>query len=450
MRRKPAACPAPSRPRGCGPSKVAAAPCPPGGPAAPRVPLGPSHWLGVTLPNAFSQVRTRGSIKRRPPSRRFRRSQSDCGELGDFRAAASPQENGAREEDGDEVFPPKGQGAAGKEGRRSPGPREERPLRRTASWTEKPEEKGPAPEGATPGGRGEASEPPAAPGSEAEDGSPSVETPAAEQVEEPTKVEEDGVKSQDEKLPEEGAVPQGTPRSPPEGAEGKGQEKQEEGAAPEPGHSPRTGQAQPETSSEVPETEVGGPACLPGDRGGQGQGQALCHVPDDPITGPGTRQAVTDGEGAGDRQGSLCPALLGLPLARRSGALVGVSGASWTGHCPVTQVLLPVTPAAPVPPLEWREHQPPSSSSRSVRPLVPEAEDRPLLPDTTPRAGLRPPAPRARGSRACASLRFNRGHRAARPAPASCKHAGSLRPSRQTPASHTLPRPLSPPLCSPC
>lgn len=277
------------------------------------MPLGPSHWLGVTLPNAFSQVRTRGSIKRRPPSRRFRRSQSDCGELGDFRAAASPQENGAREEDGDEVFPPKGQGAAGKEGRRSPGPREERPLRRTASWTEKPEEKGPAPEGATPGGRGEASEPPAAPGSEAEDGSPSVETPAAEQVEEPTKVEEDGVKSQDEKLPEEGAVPQGTPRSPPEGAEGKGQEKQEEGAAPEPGHSPRTGQAQPETSSEVPETEVGGPACSPGDQGGQGQGQALCHVPDDPITGPGTRQAVTDGEGAGGQTGKPVSCSLGAP-----------------------------------------------------------------------------------------------------------------------------------------
>ncbi|XP_023375690.1 capZ-interacting protein [Pteropus vampyrus] len=209
---------------------------------------------GSHLP-CYNKVRTRGSIKRRPPSRRFRRSQSDCGELGDFRAAGSPQENGAREEDGDEVFPPKGEGAVGKEGRRSPGPREERPLRRTASWTEKPEEKGPAWEGATPDGRGEASEPPAAPGSEAKDGSPSGETPAQEQVEEPAELEEDGVKSQDEKPPEEGAVPQETPQSPPGGADGKGQEKPEEEPAPEPGHSPRTGQAELETSGEVPETE---------------------------------------------------------------------------------------------------------------------------------------------------------------------------------------------------
>lgn len=224
-------------------------------------------------------MRTRGSIKRRPPSRRFRRSQSDCGELGDFRAAGSPQENGAQEEDGDEVFPPKGKGAAGKEGRRSPGPCKEHPLRRTASWTEKPEEKGPAGEGATPDGRGEAGELPAAPGSEAEDGSPSGETPAREQVEEPAAVQEDGVKSQDQKPPKEGAVPQGTPQSPPGGPEGKGQEKQEEEAAPEPGHSPTTGQAQPETSGEVPETEVGGPACSPRDQGGQGQGRALRHMP---------------------------------------------------------------------------------------------------------------------------------------------------------------------------
>lgn len=224
-------------------------------------------------------MRTRGSIKRRPPSRRFRRSQSDCGELGDFRAAGSPQENGAREEDGDEAFAPKGEGAAGKEGGRSPGPHEERPLRRTSSWTGKQEEKGPAQDGATLDGPGEAREPPAAPGSEAEDGSPSAETSAGEQVEEPATVEEDGAKSQDEKPPEEGAVPQGTPQGPPEGAEGKGQEKQEEGATPEPANSPRPGRAQPETSSEVPKTEVGGPACSPGDQGGHRRGWGLCHMP---------------------------------------------------------------------------------------------------------------------------------------------------------------------------
>ncbi|PNI48266.1 RCSD1 isoform 4, partial [Pan troglodytes] len=61
---------------------------------------------GSHLP-CYNKVRTRGSIKRRPPSRRFRRSQSDCGELGDFRAVESSQQNGAKEEDGDEVLPSK-------------------------------------------------------------------------------------------------------------------------------------------------------------------------------------------------------------------------------------------------------------------------------------------------------------------------------------------------------
>ncbi|XP_023562078.1 capZ-interacting protein isoform X2 [Octodon degus] len=60
---------------------------------------------GSHLP-CYNKVRTRGSIKRRPPSRRFRRSQSDCGDLRDFGASDSSQENGARE-NGDEVFPPK-------------------------------------------------------------------------------------------------------------------------------------------------------------------------------------------------------------------------------------------------------------------------------------------------------------------------------------------------------
>ncbi|XP_051003723.1 capZ-interacting protein [Acomys russatus] len=61
---------------------------------------------GTHLPS-YNKVRTRGSIKRRPPSRRFRRSQSDCGDLRDYRAVESSQENGAREENGDDVFPSK-------------------------------------------------------------------------------------------------------------------------------------------------------------------------------------------------------------------------------------------------------------------------------------------------------------------------------------------------------
>ncbi|XP_020666188.3 capZ-interacting protein isoform X1 [Pogona vitticeps] len=45
----------------------------------------------------YNKVRTRGSIKRRPPSRRFRRSQSEYDDL-DSAMALSPQENGAKDD----------------------------------------------------------------------------------------------------------------------------------------------------------------------------------------------------------------------------------------------------------------------------------------------------------------------------------------------------------------
>ncbi|XP_010021622.1 PREDICTED: capZ-interacting protein, partial [Nestor notabilis] len=54
----------------------------------------------------YNKVRTRGSIKRRPPSRKFRRSLSEYGDGEDLGVNISP-ENGAKE-DGDEVFGPKG------------------------------------------------------------------------------------------------------------------------------------------------------------------------------------------------------------------------------------------------------------------------------------------------------------------------------------------------------
>ncbi|NWY46737.1 CPZIP protein, partial [Sylvia atricapilla] len=51
----------------------------------------------------YNKVRTRGSIKRRPPSRRFRRSLSEYGDGEDLGLNLSSPENGARE---DEVFGP--------------------------------------------------------------------------------------------------------------------------------------------------------------------------------------------------------------------------------------------------------------------------------------------------------------------------------------------------------
>ncbi|XP_062983677.1 capZ-interacting protein isoform X2 [Elgaria multicarinata webbii] len=48
----------------------------------------------------YNKIRTRGSIKRRPPSRRFRKSQSEYGDDLDLGVSVSPQENGAKDEEG--------------------------------------------------------------------------------------------------------------------------------------------------------------------------------------------------------------------------------------------------------------------------------------------------------------------------------------------------------------
>ncbi|KAF7251176.1 CapZ-interacting protein [Varanus komodoensis] len=52
----------------------------------------------------YNKVRTRGSIKRRPPSRRFRKSQSEYGDDLDSGLLVSPHENGTKCEDEDGVF----------------------------------------------------------------------------------------------------------------------------------------------------------------------------------------------------------------------------------------------------------------------------------------------------------------------------------------------------------
>ncbi|XP_012299856.2 capZ-interacting protein isoform X3 [Aotus nancymaae] len=247
---------------------------------------------GSHLP-CYNKVRTRGSIKRRPPSRRFRRSQSDCGDLGDFRAAESSQENGAKEEDGEEVFPsqskapgssPPSEGTGG-EGVRTLGPAEKPPLRRSPSRTEKQEEDRATEEakhsekarrsseevdGQHPV-QEEAPEAPQTSGPEAENrcGSPREEKPAGEeaQMEKATEVKGErvqneetgpGHQSQDTKKPEEGAAGKETPLSPPGGVKGgdvpkqeKGKEKQQEWAGLEPGCSPQIGPAPQETGGEI-------------------------------------------------------------------------------------------------------------------------------------------------------------------------------------------------------
>lgn len=244
--------------------------------------------MWVILLNTFFQVRTRGSIKRRPPSRRFRRSQSDCGEPGDVRASESSQENGAQEENGDEVFPPKSkapgppapsEGTVGEEvvgNLRSP----EKTPPRTPSRTEKQEEKDRATEGgpecrkAERRGEGEATEPQAA-SPEVENGceSPTEEEPSGELADRPAEKEAERAgceeaepthRSWDAEGPE-GEASQSTPGGVGRGhtpKQGGGEEQQERRTLPEPGCS-HGSHTQLETSSKVPGAEVGGQACPP-------------------------------------------------------------------------------------------------------------------------------------------------------------------------------------------
>ncbi|NWU91564.1 CPZIP protein, partial [Upupa epops] len=80
----------------------------------------------------YNKVRTRGSIKRRPPSRKFRRSLSEYGDGEDLEVNISP-ENGAKE-DGDDVFGPKGKTeeaeTGSKEQKKQTGSDEKPPSRR--------------------------------------------------------------------------------------------------------------------------------------------------------------------------------------------------------------------------------------------------------------------------------------------------------------------------------
>ncbi|KAF1642684.1 CapZ-interacting protein, partial [Eudyptes chrysocome] len=92
----------------------------------------------------YNKVRTRGSIKRRPPSRRFRRSLSEYGDGEDLGVNTSSPENGAKEDE-DEVFGPKGKTeeaeTGSKEQKKQTGSDEKPPSRRGSSRSED-EEKG--------------------------------------------------------------------------------------------------------------------------------------------------------------------------------------------------------------------------------------------------------------------------------------------------------------------
>ncbi|NWV66350.1 CPZIP protein, partial [Malurus elegans] len=85
----------------------------------------------------YNKVRTRGSIKRRPPSRRFRRSLSEYGDGEDLGVNLSSPENGARE---DEVFGPNGKTeeveTGSKELKKQAGSDEKPPSRKGSSRSE--------------------------------------------------------------------------------------------------------------------------------------------------------------------------------------------------------------------------------------------------------------------------------------------------------------------------
>uniref|UniRef100_A0A8C5KEZ5 RCSD domain containing 1 n=1 Tax=Jaculus jaculus TaxID=51337 RepID=A0A8C5KEZ5_JACJA len=184
---------------------------------------------GTHLP-CYNKVRTRGSIKRRPPSRRFRRSQSDCGDLGDFRAGEPSQENGAREENGDDVFPAKSQAP----GPPSPG---EGTLGEGSGGKLEPAEGRPGSRPASSAGQPPAPEPPptSSPGAQNGRRSPAEETETGQEA---PAAEEDGPgqESRDPETPEEGASGARAPQSPRGGADvpEKGEEMPEDGDTVEP------------------------------------------------------------------------------------------------------------------------------------------------------------------------------------------------------------------------
>ncbi|XP_029394765.1 capZ-interacting protein isoform X3 [Mus pahari] len=246
---------------------------------------------GTHLPS-YNKVRTRGSIKRRPPSRRFRRSQSDCGDFRDYRAVEPSQENGAREENGDDVFPSKSKDPgspqpnqeAVADGVEGTPPSAEKPRRRnTCNSTEKPEELVGTPEEANAGekarqnpdtasqGHPEVQAPAQTGSPEAENGcgSPREETAPGELTdtgkategtasEERVADEEDrlGQKNPDANMPEEeGVVREKAPQTSSGNAEGttvaEPDTKQKEEAPLEPSCSPGADHAAGETTSEI-------------------------------------------------------------------------------------------------------------------------------------------------------------------------------------------------------
>ncbi|NWS12688.1 CPZIP protein, partial [Pachyramphus minor] len=90
----------------------------------------------------YNKVRTRGSIKRRPPSRRFRRSLSEYGDGEDLGLNFSSPENGARE---DEVFGPNGkteEAETGREEQKKESGSDEKPQSRRGSSRSEDELKG--------------------------------------------------------------------------------------------------------------------------------------------------------------------------------------------------------------------------------------------------------------------------------------------------------------------
>ncbi|XP_010139493.1 PREDICTED: capZ-interacting protein, partial [Buceros rhinoceros silvestris] len=136
---------------------------PPSTPSSPGVQSQPSdpHETPVSFDQPpegtqlqfYNKVRTRGSIKRRPPSRRFRRSLSEYGDGDDLGVNISSPENGAKE-DGDEVFGPKGKTEEAETGRKEQkkqtGSDKKPPSRRGSSRSEDEEKGGKQTEEITP------------------------------------------------------------------------------------------------------------------------------------------------------------------------------------------------------------------------------------------------------------------------------------------------------------
>ncbi|NXU88244.1 CPZIP protein, partial [Xiphorhynchus elegans] len=201
----------------------------------------------------YNKVRTRGSIKRRPPSRRFRRSLSEYGDGEDLGLSIPSPENGAKE---DEVFGPNGkteETQTGSKEQKKQAESDEKPPSRRGSSRSEDELKG-SKEQEKQGGSGE--KPPSRRGSSISEG----EEKGEKQAEEVTPCKSNTGDREEEEVCHDAPGKENSPQPPPgnkEVCEGpQGEEQQGTASQQEKGHKEKEeAEAEAKETSESTDTQ---------------------------------------------------------------------------------------------------------------------------------------------------------------------------------------------------